>query len=356
MGSKGVRKIPGETSPSWRSFTPGLVVLSLYLLVGTGLWIFVLNSHRAAPGEVSTAGSSLPANHPSVTLPDDVKSRIAALVTKAEAAPQDINSWKTLAQAQFRASQFDPNYRSAALTSYQHVLALTPQDLEALRGAGNVYYDLEEHARAIEHYEKYLALQPKDSNVRTDLGTMYLYSGNPDQAIAEYEAVVAENPTFFQAHFNLGVAYGEKGNKEKAAQALTRARELTTNQEIRQRVDQVLAQLTPEVLTPGVQPASAATSGEVGLSPFQRAVEELFRGHEIMGPRVSRIEWSSPTQGKAYLHNFPMSGMPPEVRERFVGKLRTKLNEAKVLHSIESGFRLEMVDMATGQVMETITT
>jgi hypothetical protein len=48
--------------------------------------------------------------------------------------------------------------------------------------------------------------------------------------------------------------------------------------------------------------------------------------------------------------------MPPEVRERFVGKLRTKLNEAKVLHSIESGFRLEMVDMATGQVMEIITT
>jgi tetratricopeptide (TPR) repeat protein len=322
---------------------------------------------------VSTGSASLPANHPSITLPDDVKGRIDELAAKTEVAPQDINAWKTLAQVQFRASQFDPKYRSAALTSYQHVLELAPQDPEALRGAGNVYYDLEEHTKAIEHYQKYLALRPEDPSVRTDLGTMYLYSGDPSKAIVEYQAVVAENPTFFQAYFNLGIAYGEQGNKEKAAQALTRARELTTNQEIRQRVDQVLAQIAP-----GVHPASAPTSEGAGLSagpsaglpaglpaglsaglsanlsPFQRAVEELFRSHEIMGPRVSRIEWSSPTQGKAYLRDFPMSGMPPEVRERFVGRLRTKINEAKVLHSIDSELRLEMVDMATGQVMETI--
>jgi tetratricopeptide (TPR) repeat protein len=299
---------------------------------------------------VSAGSASLPANHPPVTLPDDVKSRISELAAKAEAAPQDLNAWKTLAQVQFRASQFDSSYRSAALTSYQHVLELAPQDLEALRGVGNVYYDLEEYARAIEHYEKYLALQPQDSNVRTDLGTMYLYSGKPDRAVAEYQAVVTKNPTFFQAHFNLGIAYQEKGDKEKAVRALTRAKELATDQEVRQRVDQLLTQISP-----GVKPASIPAPEGTAPSLFQSAVEQLFRGHEIMGPKVSRIEWSSPTRGRVHLHSFPMSGMPPEVRERFIGRMRTKINEAKVLHSLEGEVKIEMVDADTGQVMETIT-
>src|SRR5947207_5138979 len=36
----------GDTSvsTSWRPLAPGLVVLSLYLVVGTGLWFFVLRS------------------------------------------------------------------------------------------------------------------------------------------------------------------------------------------------------------------------------------------------------------------------------------------------------------------------
>jgi tetratricopeptide (TPR) repeat protein len=213
-----------------------------------------------------------------------------------------------------------------------------------------VYYDLEEYARAIEHYEKYLALQPEDPSVRTDLGTMYLHSGDADRAITEYQTAVASAPTFFQAHFNLGIAYQEKGHREKAVQALTRAKELATDQEIRQRVDQLLAQISPEV-----KPASIPAPGGAAPSPFQSAVEQLFRSHEIMGPKVSRIEWSSPTRGTVHLHDFPMSGMPAEIRKQFIGKLRTKLNEAKVLHSIDGEVRLEMVDAATGQVMETIT-
>ena len=89
----------GDTSvsTSWRPLAPGLVVLSLYLVVGTGLWFFVLRSQpfpsvtaSAGGRQASTGGSALPQDHPPVSLPDEVKKRIAELVDKANAAPQDV--------------------------------------------------------------------------------------------------------------------------------------------------------------------------------------------------------------------------------------------------------------------------
>ena len=165
----------------------------------------------------------LPQNHPQVALPEEVTSRIAELVAQANAAPQDPNAWRTLAEVQFRASQIDASYRSAALASYRKLFELAPSDLDALRGLGNVYYDLEEYQKAIEHYQRYVTLKPDDAGVTTDLGTMYLYTGQVDQAIGLYQSVLAKQPNFFQAHFNLGIAYQEKSLPAQAVASLQRA-------------------------------------------------------------------------------------------------------------------------------------
>lgn len=350
----------GKKSPptSWRSLTPGLLVLSLYLVIGIGLWVFVLRSQpfpavtaANSAGQASTGGSTLPPNHPPTSLPDEAKKRIAELVSQANAAPQDVNTWKMLADVQFRASQIDASYRSAALDSFRHVLELAPNDLDALRGVGNVYYELDEHTQAIEQYQKYLAVKPDDVNVRTDLGTMYLYSGEADRAIAEYQNVLAKQPEFFQAHFNLGIAYQEKGEREKARAALDRAKSLTTDANVRARIEQVAARLADDAA-----PAVATAPTDPARSPFQQAVEKLFRSHEIMGPRIARIEWSAPTAARVFFQNFPMAAMPAEVRERFLGKLRTQVAEATKTNSVGSPATIELVDMDTQQVMETIST
>lgn len=333
-------------------------MLSLYLVVGTGLWLFVLQSQpfpaTVAPTrnrQASMGGSALPQDHPQVSLPDEVKKRITELVDKANAAPQDVPAWKTLAEVQARAARVDSSYRSAALSSYRHVLDLAPNDPDALRGVGNVYYDFEEYAKATEYYQQYLALNPDDPSVRTDLGTMYLYSNDADRAVSEYQAVLAKKPEFFQARFNLGIAYQEKGESDKARAALTRAKELTSDQNLRARIDQVLAQFSGETATVSATPAVTAAR-----SPFQQAVEKLFRGHEIMGPRIDRIEWLAPAEAQVFFQNFPMGGMPPEVRERFLGKLRTQVTEAKSANSISGTAKIELIDTDTKQVMETITT
>ena len=339
-------------SPAARhSLFAGLVVLSAYLAIGVGLWVFVLRSQpfpvvAVAEGPASSGGSqALPQDHPPISIPDDAKQQIATLVDEANAKPDSAETWRRLAEVQFRASQLEASYRSAALSSYQHVLELAPDDPTALRGIGNVYYDFEEHTKAIGYYERYLALRPDDANVRTDLGTMYLYTNRADRAIAEYQTVIAANPDFFQAHFNLGIAYREKADFTQARQSLERARALTDDARIRDRVDHVLAQLNGGA-PPQAQPRTA----------FQHAVEQLFHSHDIMGPKVARIEWSAPAGARVYLQNFPIQGMPPDVRNRFLAKLRIQLGLAKKNNNIDDSVIVELIDAETRSVMETLHT
>lgn len=345
----------GRTLPTiTRLSGPGIIVLSLYLAVGLGLWVFVLRTEPAAPPisgntgqQATTGGSALPENHPQVSLPEEVAARITALADQANAAPEDPQSWRRLAEVQFRASQLDASYRSAALDSYRKLFELDPTDLDALRGLGNVYYDLEEYQRSIEFYERYLAIEPDDPSVHTDLATMYLYTGQADRAVAAYRAVLAERPDFFQAHFNLGIAYQTKGLPELAAAALRKARSLTDNTDIHARIDQLAARFSNG-------PAAAADTPKPRSTGLRHAVESLFRSHEMMGPKIVRIEWPADGEANIFFRNFPMAGMPRPVRDNFREKLRVQLSALQKTTGNGEHLRLALIDADTGDVMETI--
>ncbi len=345
----------GRTLPTVAQLSgPGLIVLSLYLAVGLGLWVFVLKTEPAAPPisgntgrQATTGGSALPENHPQVSLPEEVAARITTLADQANAAPEDPQAWRRLAEVQFRASQIDASYRSAALASYRKLFELDPTDLDALRGLGNVYYDLEEYQRSIEFYERYLAIEPDDPSVHTDLATMYLYTGQADRAIAAYRAVLVKRPDFFQAHFNLGIAYQTKGLPELAAAALRKARSLTDNTDIHTRIDQLAARFSNG-------PAAAADTPKPRSTGLRHAVESLFRSHEMMGPKIVRIEWPADGEANIFFRNFPMAGMPRPVRDNFREKLRVQLSALQKTTGNWEHLRLALIDADTGDVMETI--
>ncbi len=360
-GEKGKKPTAPAASVERRLPVPGLVVLSLYLVVGIGLWVFVLQTERFAPRAdsspastsrpASTGGSALPQDHPQIALPEEVTTRIVELVAQANAAPQDPEAWRTLAEVQFRASQIDASYRSAALASYSRLSELAPDNLDALRGLGNVYYDLEEYPKAIDHYQRYLTLKPDDPGTQTDLGTMYLYTGQVDQAISSYQDVLEMQPNFFQAHFNLGIAYQDKGLLEQARASFHKAKTLTDNANIRTLIDQILAQFRN-----GASAAQTAPPTSSATPPFQQAVESLFLTHEMMAPKIVRIEWPSQTEAKVFFRHFPMAGMPPTVREGFRKKLHSQITDAQQKNGVSGQVTVELVDIDTQQVMETITT
>jgi len=83
-------------------------------------------------------------------------------------------------------------------------------------------------------------------------------------------------------------------------------------------------------------------------------VEEAFRGHQIMGPRIVRFEWQGAGSGRVLVRDFPMEGMPPEVREKFTGRLAEMLRSAQGAHPVDGTVQVEIADLATGRVMETV--
>lgn len=349
-------------SLAWARYSPWLVVAATLVVAGGAIWFGSLSA-KQAPNVPSrdagpASGMAMPEGHPPVTLPADVKDKIAALAKEAEAHPEELEKWKTLALAQYRAGQFEPEYLSGAMSSYEHILEREPNNLEALRGLGNIAFDQEQPQKAIEYYEKYLALEPKDPSVRTDMGTMYLSAKDTLKAIEAYQQVVADEPKFFQAHFNLAIAHRTAGNLDEAAAALQKAREVAPDEATRKLIDQLLgAAAAPASDGAAPQTASAPAASSAGSeapSGFQSGVESIFREEPIVAAKLDRVEWSSDGNARVLLRNFPMDAMPPEVHTMFTDRIRNGLKERKAEHQINAAVRIDLVDSATGRVMHTV--
>ena len=171
----------------------------------------------------------------------------SALVGKAEKQaqthPKDIAVWNRLGDVAFRSAAFDPANYDKAHEAFAHVLELAPDNLDALRGLGNVCFDQRQFDKAIAAYQHYLRLKPTDVQVLTDLGTMYLSQHNSHEAIARYDSALALEPRFFPAQFNLAVAYLTLNDNSNAREALSRARALAPGEAARTRIDLMLARL-----------------------------------------------------------------------------------------------------------------
>jgi hypothetical protein len=346
----------------WRPTPAGSTMLGVFLVGGLAIWTAILSPAPPRPGPGTSAArpgaqgplasGELPEGHPKtpMPLPTEVKSFISELDAKAQKDPRDLDAWLKLAQVNARASQLDPTYDEPALVAFRHVVELDPKNAEGLRGLANIYYDRNAHKEAIPLYEKYLALRPDDASSRTDLGTMYLYAGDAARSIATYQDVIKRNPSFLQAHYNLAVTYHRDGKDPEALAELQIARGLATEDTVRSQIDEMIVSL-------GGKAAPVETAGapeQSNRSPFQAAVEEAFRAHPIMGPRIARFDWQDAGSGRVIVENFPMAAMPPAVREKFLAHLSDNVRAALGTHKVDGLVRVEIAD-TSGSVMATVT-
>jgi tetratricopeptide (TPR) repeat protein len=335
-------------------------MLGVFLVGGLAIWTAILSPSPPPPGpgaaaprpgaQAEAAPGELPEGHPktNIPLPAEVKSFISDLDAKAQKNPRDLDAWLKLAQVNARASQLDPTYDEPALAAFRHVVELDPKNVEGIRGLANIYYDRNDHKEAIPLYEQYLALRPDDASARTDLGTMYLYAGDAARSIATYQDVIKRNPSFLQAHYNLAVTYHRDGKRKEALAELQTARGLAPDDKVRAQIDEMIASLSGKPA-----PTETAEEADTSRSPFQAAVEEAFRAHPIMGPRIARFDWQDAGSGRVVVENFPMAAMPPAVREKFLGRLTDNLRAARETHKVSGPVRVEIAD-AAGSVMATV--
>jgi tetratricopeptide (TPR) repeat protein len=366
----------------------------------------------AAPEQNAAAGGSqsggLPPGHPTVELPTEARTFIDKIEKEALARPRDAGAWDKLGTVSMRAAMFDQTYYAKAEDAYGHVLKLEPDNLEALRGIGDIDYDKQHYDEAVAAYEHYLKKKPDDPEVRTDLGTMYLYTGNPDQAVVQYKKAIAAKPGFFQAYYNMGIAYAQENKPDEADATLKQAMALAPDDNARDRLKELIAKLSgAPTPTASIQAASAATpaamaaakssaaaaaasaaakspavaakspaaagspaasaamaaqaSGSPAASPtveaqdFHGAIEQMVRGLPIAGPKVGSVEWPDKLKARVLMDNFPMDEMPPFAKTKFLTDLKAGIDTAKKDNNISSPVELNIVDGASGRVMETIT-
>jgi hypothetical protein len=343
----------------WQLTPSGLTVFGFFVASGLAIWIAILAPSpprprpgaTASPGGAAASNADLPEGHPTLPadIPQQAKAFIDDLSAKAKTSPDDIKLWLRLGQVDARAGQIDPTYLDQAETAFQHVLQREANNPDALRGMANIYYDRRDHGQAVPLYERYLKLRPEDLSARTDLGTMYLYAGNPTRAIATYQDALKRDPSFLQAHYNLAVTYHQLGNDTAALASARTARGLASEDSVRAQIDEMIVAL-------GGPPAAPAADGNppAARSPFQSAVEQAFRQHQIMGPKIVRFEWSGPAIGRVLMKDFPMEAMPPAVRQTFTTRLGDSLRAAQSAHPVEGPVRMEIADASSGTVMATV--
>ncbi|HVM97439.1 MAG TPA: tetratricopeptide repeat protein [Candidatus Acidoferrales bacterium] len=360
-------------------FAPLFVVLAV-VLVGGGVILYGSSNPKtpavvppratgSAPNAAQQGG--LPDSHPPITIPDEVKQTIRDMVQKAQAAPDDLDAWRRAADVQYRAGQLDPSYLSEAGAAYRHIVDKNPNDLDALRGLGNVAYDQQQPDIASEYYKQYLDKKPDDLEVRTDLGTMYLQAGQAQKALETYEAVLKTNPTFFQAQFNLAIAYRSLNQSDKVIEALEKATKLAPDDSTRAQVDGLLARAKglpvptpaghPGMMPPAQMADMGAPGGAAAEAPaaapaanFQAAAEGLFRQNPIMGPKVQRVEWSDANHAKVYVRDFPMDQMGDAMRDMFADRMKGRIKEKKAAFNVSSATHFDIVDEPSGRVMTSV--
>ena len=358
------------TPPSggWQLTTPGIAVLSFFIVAGLGIWALVLspapptpgpgrNAARPAGGAAAppqaTAQADMPPDHPKVPmqLPAEVKTFIDDLAKKASAAPDDLAVWSRLAQVYYRTAQVDPSYYDEAQNAFEHVLERDKTNTDALRGLGSIFFERDEPEQAIAIYDRYLALKPDDQTVRTALGASYVSAGDVDKAISIFRDVIAKKPDTWPAHYYLGVALDQQGDHEAGLAAVKKAREIATEDSVREQIDQTIARMTG---APPPPDTAAAPGTDTKRTPFQADVEKAFRGYQIVGPRIVRFEWTGPGTGRVLVQNFPMAGMPDEVKAKFTGRMADILRDAAKANPPGGAVKVDIADAGSGDVMATV--
>jgi hypothetical protein len=69
---------------------------------------------------------------------------------------------------------------------------------------------------------------------------------------------------------------------------------------------------------------------------------------------LDRIDWADDRTVKVVLRDFPMESMPPFAREKFTERIKVGVRDSKSRHAVAGNVTVQLVDSASGRVMDTV--
>ncbi len=240
------------TSESRRSLSRWILAGVFGLITAGTVASLLLQSNPAHRSETATPlpeAKASPAPAEATPAVASISSSTSAedLEKGALANPDDADAWLRAARAWYRRAEADKTYYPRALDAYEHVLELTPNNLEALRNVGYIHLHRKEYGQAVMAYERYFARVGDDPAVRLNLARAYIKVGNASNAIPECKRVLAQDPSSFRAELILGAAYTSTGNYSEARTALRKAAKLAPDEKAATVVDKLSADVDERI-------------------------------------------------------------------------------------------------------------
>lgn len=109
------------------------------------------------------------------------------------------------ADSQSQAQNEEAAQIASQIFQLEQLLKENPEDANAWKTLGHLFFDSDQPENAIQAYTKYLSFDPDNVAVITDLGTMYRRNNQPEKAVEAYERAISIDPKFENARFNKGV-------------------------------------------------------------------------------------------------------------------------------------------------------
>ncbi len=116
-----------------------------------------------------------------------------------------------------------------ALSDYGRVLALQPDNAEALFGRAGAFYGLQRLPEALADYDRTLALRPDLVEALNNRGNTLRRLGRAEEALEAYAQALNLRPQYPEALFNMGDVLREMGRHEEALQHYDSALNLQPN-------------------------------------------------------------------------------------------------------------------------------
>lgn len=110
-----------------------------------------------------------------------------------------------------------------AIQSYQKVLELDPNHIEAYNNLGILYQEIGDLDKAYQSYQKAIEINPRYEKALNNAGIILLLKGEEEQAIAIFQNILSFNPDHLESHIHLGTLYKKKGLIEKGIDSYQKA-------------------------------------------------------------------------------------------------------------------------------------
>jgi len=88
--------------------------------------------------------------------------------------------------------------------------------IDSFQEKGDQYYDAENYKTAITYYNRVLEIDPNNLETLNKIGLSYFFSGQDSKALEHFDKAISIDPTFYKPYYNKALVYEKLGQFDKS--------------------------------------------------------------------------------------------------------------------------------------------